>query len=141
VFCRGAEMRGLPPAPPRDRGEEVEAGVWWWSRWPEVWGPEVSTEWSEILERELEREGARLSSTSPSSDSAKRILFSAPGQSSAYKDVIHHFSQRLIVFVLEYWIYDDGSDTDSSQDSGSYKKKLWNPIPFLPRKDHTVKTG
>jgi hypothetical protein len=27
VFCRGAEMRGLPPAPPRDRGEEVEAGV------------------------------------------------------------------------------------------------------------------
>jgi hypothetical protein len=60
----------------------------------------VSTEWSEILERELEREGARLSSTSPSSDSAKRILFSAPGQSSANKDAIHH--SRLIVFVLEY---------------------------------------
>jgi hypothetical protein len=52
----------------------------------------VSTEWSEILERELEREGARLSSTSPSSDSAKRVLFSASGQSSPNKDAIHHFS-------------------------------------------------
>ena len=48
VFCRGADMRGLPPA--------VERG-------------DASTDCSDMLDRLEAMEGALLSSTSPSSDS------------------------------------------------------------------------
>lgn len=53
-FCRGAEIRGLPPA---ERGDGA-----------------ASMECSDMLDRLEATEGIRLSSTSPSSDSKKTFI-------------------------------------------------------------------